>query len=210
MNVANYPPDAPMPAPSIDGAAITGLILAGGLGRRMGSIDKGLQPFRGFPMVMHVLLRLGPQVGSLLINANRNLAAYEDLGYPVISDRIEGHAGPLAGLHAGLQQCTTPYLLSAPCDSPFLPGDLAQRLSIALIEQQADLAVAKTGTQAHPVFCLMRADLAQHLEDFLHKGGRKVDAWTASLRVAHVDFDDQADAFRNINTLEELRRLEAT
>lgn len=197
-----------MASPGIDPARITGLILAGGQGRRMGQVDKGLQAFRGYPMVMHVLLRLSPQVGAILINANRNLEAYEGLGHPVVSDRIEGYAGPLAGLHAGLARCETPYLLSAPCDSPFLPTDLAQRLAQGLIEQKADLAVARTGAQLQPVFCLMRSDLEQHLADFLQQGGRKVDAWTSGLRLAEVDFADQAEAFLNINTLEELQRHE--
>lgn len=199
----------PAGSTAIDPASITGLILAGGQGRRMGQVDKGLQPFRGYPMVMHVLLRLSPQVGALLINANRNLETYADLGHPVVSDRIEGYAGPLAGLHAGLTRCETPYMLSAPCDSPFLPADLAQRLAAGLIEKNADLAVARTGSQVQPVFCLMRADLGSHLSDFLQQGGRKVDAWTASLRLAEVDFTDQTDAFRNINTLEELKQHEA-
>jgi len=196
-------------SPGIDPARITGLILAGGQGRRMGQVDKGLQPFRGYPMVMHVLLRLSPQVGALLINANRNIDTYADLGHPVVSDRIEGYAGPLAGLHAGLTRCETPYMLSAPCDSPFLPADLARRLAIGLIDHNADLAVARTGSQLQPVFCLMRADLGAHLGDFLEQGGRKVDVWTASLRLAEVDFNDQIEAFRNINTLEELQHHEA-
>ncbi len=200
---------APLAVPGIDPARITGLILAGGQGRRMGLVDKGLQPFRGYPMAMHVLLRLSPQVGALLINANRNLDAYADLGHPVISDLVEGYAGPLAGLHAGLTRCETQYMLSAPCDSPFLPADLAQRLATGLIEHNADLAVARTGSQVHPVFCLMRADLGAHLGEFLQQGGRKVDAWTSNLRLADVDFADQADAFRNINTLEELQHHEA-
>ncbi len=201
-------PGADRPASGIESEQITGLILAGGQGRRMGTVDKGLQPFRGYPMVMHVILRLGPQVGPLLINANQNLPAYESLGHAVLPDEIQGYAGPLAGLHAGLKRCETAYLLSAPCDSPFLPADLAQRLAAGLLAQDAELAVAWTGTQAHPVFCLMRAGLAPHLEAFLQQGGRKVDAWTNSLRVANVFFDDEADAFRNINTVEELKHFE--
>lgn len=187
---------------------ITGLILAGGRGTRMGEVDKGLQPFRGYPMVMHVLMRLAPQVGHVLINANQNLAAYESLGHPVVIDTLQGHAGPLAGLHAGLSQCETEYLLSAPCDSPFLPHDLAGRLAEGLAAARADVAIAKTGTQTHPVFCLVRTSLIDHLGAFLAGGGRKIDAWTGSLAFTEVAFDDE-QAFRNINTLDELKRFEA-
>ena len=187
---------------------LTGLILAGGRGSRMGAVDKGLQPFRGYPMVMHVLMRLAPQVGHVLVSANQNLAAYEALGYPVVIDAVQGYAGPLAGLHAGLSQCETEYLVSAPCDSPFLPLDLAARLVAGYVAQSADVAVAKTDCQAHPVFCLVRTALVDHLGEFLANGGRKIDVWYASLVVAEVEFDD-ADAFRNINTLDELKRFEA-
>ena len=187
---------------------ITGLILAGGRGTRMGEVDKGLQPFRGYPMVMHVLMRLAPQVGAVLVNANQNLAAYESLGHPVVIDAVQGYAGPLAGLHAGLSQCDTEYLLSAPCDSPFLPHDLARRLADGLVSARADVAIAKTGTQTHPVFCLVRTALVDHLGEFLADGGRKIDAWTSSLAFTEVAFDD-VDAFRNINTLDELKRFEA-
>ena len=195
-------------AVSIETQDITGLILAGGQGRRMGGVDKGLQAFRGFPLVMHAVLRLGPQVGHLLVNANQNLSAYEAIGHPVVADQISGFAGPLAGLHAGMARCETPWLLSSPCDSPFLPTDLAERLASSVSEHQADCAVARTGDQSHPVFCLVRADLAEALYDFITEGGRKVDAWFSCLRVAHVDFSDQADAFLNFNTLAELTQFE--
>lgn len=190
---------------------VTGLILAGGRGTRMGTVDKGLQTFRGAPMAMHVMLRLSPQVGSLMINANQNLAPYEAFGVPVWPDQLQGFAGPLAGMQTGLAHCETEYLVTAPCDSPFLPEDLVQRLGAALEAQEADLAVAVTGEgenrQAHPVFCLMRASLQPHLVDFLQSGGRKIDAWYASLNVVEVPFPDE-DAFRNINTVDELRKFE--
>lgn len=190
---------------------ITGLILAGGRGSRMGSVDKGLQAFRGAPMALHVMMRLRPQVGQLMINANQNLGPYEAFGVPVWPDDMQGFAGPLAGLQAGLARCETEYMVSAPCDSPFLPHDLVQRLGEGLLQQDADLAVAVTGAgekrQAHPVFCLAKASLLPHLSDYLRGGGRKFDAWYATLRVAEVDFPDE-DAFRNINTLEELRKFE--
>ncbi len=187
---------------------ITGLILAGGLGRRMGGRDKGLQPFRGKPMVAWSIERLAPQVDALLINANQNLEAYAAFGYPVVPDRIAGFAGPLAGLHTGLLACETPLLVSAPCDSPFLPEDLVARLRAALEAAGADLAVAKTGEQPHPVFSLMRRKVLEGLTVFLDTGGRKVDAWYAALKVAGVPFEDER-AFANINTLEELNQMES-
>ena len=191
---------------------ITGLILAGGRGSRMGHVDKGLQPFRGAPMALHVMMRLSPQVGAMMINANQNLAPYESFGVSVWPDELAGFAGPLAGLQAGLSHCDTPYLVTAPCDSPFLPTDLVTSLSQALLIEDADLAVAVTGAgdtrQAHPVFCLLKSTLLPHLTAYLQSGGRKVDAWYASLKVVEVHFDDEA-AFRNINTLEDLRKFEA-
>lgn len=192
--------------------AITGLILAGGRGSRMGHVDKGLQPFRGSPMALQVMLRLAPQVSGVIVNANQNLAAYEAFGVPVWPDQLEGFAGPLAGLQTGLMHCETPYLASAPCDSPFLPHDLVDQLSAARTQADADLAVAVTGQgdtrQPHPVFCLLKTSLLPHLTQFLQNGGRKVDAWYASLKVVEVQFPDEA-AFRNINTLEDLRKFEA-
>jgi molybdopterin-guanine dinucleotide biosynthesis protein A len=181
---------------------ITGLLLAGGQGRRMGGIDKGLQPLRGKPMAQWALERLAPQVDEVLINCNQNLDAYARFGHRLIPDEIGGFAGPLAGLHAGLKAASTSLVVTVPCDSPFLPADLVSRLKDRLGEN--DLAVAKTGHQAHPVFSLVRSQVAPNLEAFLRSGGRKIDAWYASLRTVEVSFDDEADAFRNINTLEEL------
>jgi molybdopterin-guanine dinucleotide biosynthesis protein A len=192
---------------------ITGLILAGGRGSRMGSIDKGLVPLAGKPMVAHVLERLAPQVQRMLINANQNQETYAALGMPVWPDAMPDFAGPLAGLQTGLMHCGTPYLVTAPCDSPFLPTDLVARLAQALQTQDADLAVAVTGEgatrQPHPVFCLAKASLLPHLTAFLEGGGRKVDRWYTTLRVAEVHFADEA-AFRNINTLAELREHDAS
>jgi molybdopterin molybdotransferase len=191
---------------------ITGLILAGGRGTRMGTVDKGLQPFRGSTMAAHVLERLAPQVGPVAINANQNQDTYAALGVPVWPDDTTGFAGPLAGLEAGMRRCTTPYLLSAPCDSPFLPTDLAERLFAALREQDADLAYAVTQEpgmrrQPHPVFCLVRVDRLPQLSSYLAEGGRKMDGWYADLKAAEVLFED-GDAFRNINTLDELHSLD--
>lgn len=187
---------------------ITGLILAGGQGRRMGGVDKGLTPLRGRPMIAWVLERLAPQVGALLINANQNIEQYRTLGYPVVTDEIGGFAGPLAGLQAGMRAARTTFVLTCPCDSPFVPTDLAARLFAALDKQAADLAVVKTGTWHQPVFALARTALLPHLTAFLEKGGRKVDAWYATLEVIEVAFDDQEQAFSNINTPDELRAFE--
>jgi molybdopterin-guanine dinucleotide biosynthesis protein A len=187
---------------------VTGVILAGGQGSRMGGVDKGLQPFRGKPMVAHVIERLAPQVAELLINANRNAEAYAGFGYRVIADEIEGFAGPLAGFERGLAHASRELVVTVPCDSPFLPADLVQRLRGALLSAGAQLAVAKTGEQAHPVFSLMRRDVHESLRAFLSSGQRKIDRWYAALKVVEVAFDDEPDAFLNINTREELAGLE--
>ena len=191
--------------------SISGLILAGGRGTRMGHVDKGLQPFGGTTMVAHVLARLEPQVATLAINANRNLDTYAACGVPVWPDDTPDYAGPLAGLQAGLRRCATTYLLTAPCDSPFLPADLAERLEGGLRAIDADLAVAVTEEngrrQVHPVFCLLKSSLEPVLSAYLDGGGRRMDGWYPQIRVTEVLFDD-ADAFRNINTLDELRDLD--
>lgn len=183
---------------------VTGIILAGGMGRRMGGVDKGLLPFHGRPLVTHVLERLRPQVTEILLNANREIESYQTFGYPVISDAIGGFAGPLAGLHCGMLAAKKPLVVTVPCDSPFLPVDLVQRLLDSLQQQQADLAVAKTGDQPHPVFCLCRTALLPDLTRFLEGGGRKIDAWYAGLNTVEVQFDDEAEAFANFNTPAEL------
>jgi molybdopterin-guanine dinucleotide biosynthesis protein A len=196
----------------IDTQDITALILAGGRGSRMGGVDKGLQPFRGAPMAMHTLMRLAPQAGHVIVNANRNLSAYESFGVPVVTDSVGDYAGPLAGMLAGLEQCQTPWLVTVPCDSPFVPTDLVARLAQALAEQNAEIAMAATASadgrrQTHPVFCLLSVALVPSLTRFVTEGRHKVDAWTAQHRTVEVLFDDEA-AFSNINTLDELRTLE--
>ena len=187
---------------------ITGVILAGGLGRRMGRIDKGLQELRGRPMTAWVVERLAPQVDELLINANQNGERYAEFGHRVVPDQIPDFAGPLAGLHAALSAAAHPLVATAPCDSPFLPADLISRLFSALTATDADLAVARTFDQPHPVFCLCKRDVLPHLTEFLESGGRKIDRWYATLKVVEVAFDDEAEAFENINTREELGRFE--
>jgi molybdenum cofactor guanylyltransferase len=188
--------------------AVTGVVLAGGQGSRMGGVDKGLQPFRGKPMVAHAIERFAPQVDELLINANRNPDAYARFGHRVIADEIAGYAGPLAGFERGLAHASGALVATVPCDSPFLPPDLVARLRAALEAKGADLAVAKTGEQAHPVFCLMRRGVHRSLTEFLGRGERKIDRWYAALAVVEVAFDDEAEAFLNINTRDELASLE--
>ena len=200
--------------------AITGLILAGGRGSRMGGVDKGLQNFRGQPLVKQTLVRLQQQSlppQDILINANRNLAGYQSLGVPVWPDSLDGFAGPLAGFLTGLEHCQTPLLLTVPCDSPLFPLDLVQRLVQAMADQDADLAMAAApeadGTvRPQPVFCLLKTELLESLIKFTQGGGRKIDAWTGQHRCATVPFDrsgDSAHAFANANTLAELQELES-
>jgi molybdopterin-guanine dinucleotide biosynthesis protein A len=184
---------------------VTGVVLAGGLGRRMGGVDKGLQLLDGRPMVAQVIERLQPQVDELLINANQNLDRYAAFGHRVVPDSIEGFAGPLAGLERGLANATHGLVATVPCDSPFLPADLVIRLYEALATGGADLAVARTGSQPHPVFCLCRRELHANLAAYLAGGGRKIDHWYSSLHVAEVDFADEAAAFDNLNTRDELQ-----
>lgn len=198
--------------------AITGVILAGGRGSRMGGVDKGLQNFNGMPLALNALMRLTPQVGALMINANRNLAAYESFGVPVWPDStaMGDYAGPLAGFVAALESCQTPYLLTVPCDTPLFPADLASRLAQALAENDADFAVAAALEESgqvrpQPVFCLMHVSMLESLAEFTRSGGRKIDAWTAQHRTVVVPFNtpqDDARAFFNANTLDELRQLE--
>lgn len=205
----------------MDKSQITGVILAGGQGARMGGADKGLQTFHGTPLALHALQRLAPQVGALLLNANRNRAAYETFGVPVWPDDRaalgEDYAGPLAGFLAGLAHCATPYLLTVPCDTPLFPADLAARLADALAQENADIAVASAPDadgqlRPQPVFCLMATSLHASLSAFTASGGRKIGAWTAQQRAVRVAFDqpgDDAQAFFNANTLAELHQLES-
>ncbi len=199
-------------AQNIAAQDITGLILCGGRGSRMGGVDKGLQNHRGVPLALHALLRLQPQVGQVIINANRNLAAYESMGVPVWPDPIADYPGPLAGWLAGLEHCESPYLLTVPCDTPGFPADLACRLADALVQADAEIAMAATQEdgrqQVQPVFCLLKTGLIESLIAYLHAGQRKIDRWTALHRCVTVAFED-AGAFANANTLEELQRLSA-
>jgi molybdopterin-guanine dinucleotide biosynthesis protein A len=204
----------------IDINEITGLVLAGGRGSRMGGADKGLQNFNGTPLALHALLRLQMQDGGLLgdhmINANRNLAAYEAFGVPVWPDTLGDYAGPLAGFMTGLERCETPYLLTVPCDTPLFPLDLAERLAAAFVNEDTEIAMAAACEEdgqlrPQPVFCLMRIELLESLVQFTQAGGRKIDRWTDQHRTVIVPFDrpeDDPKAFFNTNTLAELHALE--
>ena len=187
---------------------ITGVILAGGQGRRMGGADKGLQLLAGRPLVSWVLERLKPQVAGLLISANRNLGCYAGFGFPVVTDTTPGYAGPLAGLQVAMARATTPLLLCAPCDSPHLPDDLAHRLRTALEATGADLVVPRAGGRVHRAFCLLRRDLQPRLDAFLGSGGRKLGLWHESVSGVEVDFEDEASAFGNFNSWADLSGLE--
>ena len=171
----------------------------------MGNVDKGLQLLKDRPLASWVLEHLAAQASEILINANRNQDTYAAFGHRIIEDRMGGFAGPLAGMQAGLAEARYDLVAFAPCDTPFLPGDLISRLVAPLSDERVDVSVAKTGTRAHPVICIARKRLLPCLTAFLDAGGRKVDAWHSTLNVSAVAFDDQPRAFLNINTTEELR-----
>ena len=200
----------------INPSDITGLVLAGGRGSRMGGVDKGLQNFNGIPLALHTLLRLQPQVAEMMVNANRNLAAYEAFGAPVWPDGLADYAGPLAGFLTGLERCHTPWLVTVPCDTPLFPADLVMRLAQAAASGEAEIAMSAAleedgRLRPQPVFCLLRVELLESLLRFTQAGGRKIDAWTATHRSVVVPFDapdDDPRAFFNANTLAELHQLE--
>lgn len=190
---------------------ITGLILAGGKGSRMGGVDKGLQLHSGMTLTEHALRRLRPQVANVLINANRHISAYEAFAAPVLPDALPDQPGPLAGFLTGLMHAKTEYLVTVPCDTPNFPDDLVVRLAQALAHKDADIAMAATpsaeGVQMQPVFCLMKVSLKDSLAQFTALGQRKIDKWTATHRCVEVLFED-ALAFFNANTAEELKQLQ--
>ncbi|MDB5874458.1 MAG: molybdenum cofactor guanylyltransferase MobA [Ramlibacter sp.] len=200
----------------VDSSAVTGVVLAGGRGSRMGGVDKGLQNFKGMPLALHTLMRLSPQVGEAMINANRNLSAYEAFGVPVWPDVLSDYAGPLAGFLTALERCEAPWLVTVPCDTPLFPPDLVARLAQAAQEQDAEIAMAAAREEdgqirTQPVFCLLRTELMESLVRFTHGGGRKIDAWTALHKTVVVPFDlpgDDPRAFFNANTLAQLHQLE--
>lgn len=187
---------------------ITGVVLAGGKARRMGGLDKGLAELAGKPLIAWVLEGLAPQVGAILISANRNLDAYRRLGYPVVADDLTDFQGPLAGLASGMAVAATPWILTVPCDGPRVPPDLVSRLAAALDHESAEIAVATDGLRMQPVYALIPVDLARSLNAFLSEGERKIDRWYARHRVALADFSHRPGAFANVNAPEDRARLE--
>ena len=188
---------------------ITGLVLAGGQGTRMGGVDKGLIEARGRPLIAWVLDRLRPQVGPIIINHARNEERYASFGHALVTDQQDGFCGPLAGIASGLHGAATPLMLTTPCDTPGLGEDLGPRLFAAMVRDEAEIAVAHDGEWLQPLFMLLRTDLRDSIDAFLGEGGRKVDKWFALHRVTRVDFSDWGKAFANLNTEEELRAFEA-
>ena len=187
---------------------ISAIILSGGRATRMNGVDKGLVCLQSKPLIQHVIERLTPQVDEILINANRELAQYQALGYPVLQDEVEDFLGPLAGFSLGLQHAKHDYVLTVPCDSPLLPVNLAQRLMTALIEHKAEVAVATSDDNTHPVFCLCKKTVLPSLTAYLQQGERRVSAWQKSQQYIEVDFSDCNEAFTNLNTFEDLAALE--
>lgn len=187
---------------------ISAIILSGGRATRMGGVDKGLVQLHGKPLIAHVIARLAPQVDELLINANRELDQYKNFGYPVFADESQKFLGPLAGFQLGLKHATHDYVCIVPCDSPFLPENLVQKLLTALLENNAEVAVASSDQNSHPVFCLCKINVLPSLEAFISSGQGKVSAWQKGLRYIEVDFSDCSEAFTNLNTLEDLAALE--
>ena len=187
---------------------ISAIILSGGRATRMNGVDKGLVCLQSKPLIQHVIERLTPQVDEILINANRELAQYQALGYPVLQDEVEDFLGPLAGFSLGLQHAKHDYVLTVPCDSPLLPVNLAQRLMTALIEHKAEVAVATSDDNTHPVFCLCKKTVLPSLTAYLQQGERRVSAWQKSQQYIEVDFTECNEAFTNLNTFEDLAALE--
>ena len=187
---------------------ISGIILAGGRATRMNGVDKGLVLLRQKPLIAHVIARLKPQVDEIFINANREIASYQGLGYAVLQDETDDFLGPLAGFSLGLKNAKHDYVLTVPCDSPLLPLDLVERLLNGMTEARADIAVASSDENTHPVFCLMKKSVLPSLIEFLDAGERKVSTWQKSLKYVEVDFSDNSDGFINLNTFDDLKALE--
>ena len=184
---------------------ITGLILAGGLARRMGGTDKGLVVLEGRPMISYIIDALSPQVDSIMINANRNISTYQEYGYPVISDELEDFQGPLAGMASGLKHCKTDYIVTVPCDGPVLPDNYADILMQAATQANSSISVAFDGNRLQPVYALIHRDLLNDLNDYLGAGERKIDRWYDKHQFAKADFSSCVEMFTNINTPEDLQ-----
>ncbi|MFV1972787.1 MAG: molybdenum cofactor guanylyltransferase MobA [Thiohalobacterales bacterium] len=187
---------------------ISAVILAGGRARRMGGTDKGLIELQGRPLLDYIIDALQPQVGEILVNANRNLERYRAFGYPVIEDLLDDYCGPLVGMATGMQATDRPWLLTIPCDSPLVPAHLAATLYQSLVEEQAELSVAHDGERMQPVFALLDCRLLPDLLVYLNDGGRKIDSWYARHRTALADFSATPEMFLNLNTPEDRTGLE--
>lgn len=187
---------------------ITAIILAGGRATRMHGVDKGLMCLGQKPLIQHVIERLAPQVNEIIINANRQITLYKALGYVIQKDNTDDFLGPLAGISLGLRYAKHEYVLTVPCDSPLLPLDLAQRLMTALVKNSAEIAVASSDNRTHPVFCLCKKNVLPSLTEYLDNGNRRVNTWQKSLNYIEVDFSDCSESFVNLNTPEELAKLE--
>ena len=187
---------------------VSAIILSGGRATRMNGVDKGLVPLHNKPLIAHVIERLKPQVAEILINANRELTKYQSFGLPVLQDETDNFLGPLAGFQSGLEHARHDFVLTVPCDSPLLPLDLAERLLKGMLESRADITVASSAGETHPVFCLCKKSVLSSLMEYLANGGRKVSAWQKSQQYVEVDFSDNPDGFTNLNTFEDLAALE--
>ena len=183
---------------------VTGVILAGGQARRMGGQDKGLVMLDGKPMIEIIIDVFKPQTAKLLINANRNHDHYSQYGLELVADELSGYCGPLAGMASALKTINTDYMVTAPCDSPFIPLDLVQRLADALENKSTDISVAHDGERIQPVFCMLKKTLLQSLTDYLAAGERKIDRWFKQHDFAIADFSDKPETFDNINTHEDV------
>jgi molybdenum cofactor guanylyltransferase len=187
---------------------ITAVILAGGKARRMDGQDKGLITLHGRPMIDYIIHALQPQAGNILINANRNAEQYAAFGLPVIADMLGDYFGPLVGMASGMNATDKTFIVTAPCDSPFIPDNLVETLYRALAENEADICVAHDGERMQPVFALLRCSLLPSLLAYLDEGGRKIDTWYGQQRLALADFSTSAETFLNLNTPEDKRMLE--
>jgi len=195
---------------SLNREDITAVILAGGKARRMGGEDKGLIELHGRPLLDYIIAGLRPQVGTILVNANRNLARYREFGFPVIEDMLGDYFGPLVGMASGMQAATTPLLMTVPCDSPFVPPHLGETLYGALAGADAQISVAHDGTRLQPVYALLRCELLPDLLAYLNEGGRKIDTWYEQHRMVTADFSATPEVFLNLNTPADRQRIEKT
>ncbi len=187
---------------------VTGVILAGGQARRMGGEDKGLVMLNDKPMIEYIIAALKPQTSKLIINANRNCNIYSQYGLAIVEDDLSGYCGPLSGISSALQAIETDYLVTAPCDTPFITHDLVERLAQALEDNQADLSVAHNGERIQPVFCMLKKSLRESLNKYLASGERKIDRWFEQHHYAIADFSDVPETFDNINTPEDVEQAQ--